>query len=107
MAQPVDAVAHDQAHSAGVIVGPDWLAPPGSLGGKHRVGRDVERVVPGIALKFARALAPLPPQRMKEPVRVMDTLRAAPDLGAAHPIRVGVVLGPMDATNTPLSQQLD
>ena len=56
VAQPVDAVAHDEAHGAGIVVGPHRLRAVAALGRQHGLGREVERVVPGDALELARAL---------------------------------------------------
>ena len=56
VAQAVDAVAHHQAHGAGVVVGPDRLRAVAPLGLEELLGDEIERVVPGDRLELARAL---------------------------------------------------
>ena len=99
MAQPVDAVAHHEAHGAGIVVGPDRLGTVAAFSGEHGLGRDVEGIVPGDALELAGALGSLATQRMHQPVGMMDTLGIARDLGADDAVRVGVVLGAVDAAD--------
>ena len=55
VAQPVDAVAHDEAHGAGIVVGPHRLRAVAALGGQHGLRREVEGIVPGDALELARS----------------------------------------------------
>jgi len=102
--QPVDAVAHDEAHCAGIIIGPNRFASPLALGVEHGFGRDVERIVPGNALEFARGLRPLAAQWIEEAIGMVDALGIARHLGADHPIRVGIVLGATNAANPVGSQ---
>ena len=107
MAQAVDAVAHHEAHRAGIVVGPDRLGAVAALGRQHRLGRQVERVVPGDALEAARALGPDAAHRMQQAVRVMDALGVARHFGADDAGRVGVVLRPVHAADAAVVQQLD
>ena len=107
MAQPVDAVAHDEAHGAGVVVGPDRLGAVAALGRQHGLGGDVERVVPGDALELAGALRALAPQRMHQPVGVVHALGVARDLGADDARRVAVVLGAVHAADAVVVEELD
>ena len=106
MAQPVDAIAHDEAHGAGVVVGPDRFRAIAPLGGQHGLGRDVECVVPGDALELAGALRALAAQRVHQSVGMMDALGIARDLGADDAGRVGVVLGAVNAPDLVVAQQL-
>ena len=107
VAQPVDAVAHHQAHGAGVVVGPHGLGAVAPLGGEHGLGGEVEGVVPGDALELARALGPLAPQRVHEPVGMVHALGVARDLGADDAGRVAVVLGAVHPADPAVGQQLD
>jgi xanthine/CO dehydrogenase XdhC/CoxF family maturation factor len=74
---------------------------------------DVERVVPGDPLPGAGiapvgiALRSLPPERMEEPVGVVDALGVAGDLGADDAGRVVVLLRAVDAPDGALVQYLD
>ena len=104
IAQPVDAIAHHQAHGAGVVVGPHRLGPVLTLGGEERLGGDVERVAPGDAFELARAFGALAAQGVHQPVGVMDALGVARDLGADDARRVAVVLGAVHAADTVVAQ---
>ena len=107
VAQPVDAVAHDEAHGAGIVVGPHGLGAVAALGRQQGLRGEVEGIVPGDALELARALRPLAPQRMHEPVGVMHALGIARDLGADDARRIAVVLRPVHAAYPAVGQQLD
>ena len=56
VAQPVDAVAHHQAHRAGIVIGPDAFGAVALLGLEKFLGDEIERVVPRYPLELARAL---------------------------------------------------
>ena len=56
VAQPVDAVAHHQAHGAGVVVRPHGFGAVALLGLQEFLGDQIERVVPGDRRELARAL---------------------------------------------------
>ena len=92
VAEPIDAVAHHKAHRSGVVVRPHRLGPDRPFGRQERLGGEVERLVPGDAPELARALRPDPPQRVRQPIRMMDPLGIARDLGADDAGRVAVVL---------------
>jgi hypothetical protein len=102
MAQPVDAVALHPPHRAGVVIRPDRLRAVALRRLGEALGDLVERVVPrdrgeGVA---PPALVADPAQRHRQPVGVMLALRIAGDLGAHHPLRVGLPLSaahPADA----------
>lgn len=72
VAQAVDAVAHHEAHGAGVEVQPDAFRAVLSLGGEQRLGGDVERITPGDALEPTGAFRALPAQRMHQAVAAVD-----------------------------------
>ena len=107
VAQPVDAVAHHEAHGAGIVVGPHGLRAVAPLGREHGLGGEVEGVVPGDALELARALGPLAPQRVHEPVGMVHAFRVARDLGADDARRVAVVLRAAHPADPAVGQQLD
>ena len=65
VAQPVDAVAHHQAHGAGVVIGPHAFGAVALLGLKKFFSDEIERFVPGDSLEFAGAFRALAPQRMQ------------------------------------------
>ena len=107
VAQAVDAVAHHEAHGAGVIVGPDRLGAVRLLGADELSGDDIERVIPGDRSELAAAFAADAPQRLREAVGMMDALGVARDLGADHARRVGIVLGAAHAADRALAEHLD
>ena len=89
--QPVDAVAHHQAHRPGVEIGPDGFGSEPPLGFQEALSRPVERLVPRDLGKLTRSLRSGPNKRILEPVRIVHTFRVAGDLGADHARRVTVV----------------
>ena len=107
VAQPVDAVAHDEAHGAGVVVGPDRLRAVALLGREEFLGDEIERVVPGDRRELARALRRPCAQRMHQPVGMMHALGIARDLGADDAGRVVVVRGAAHAADGVRVEQLD
>src|SRR5262249_40637180 len=107
VAQPVDAVAHHEAHGAGVVIRPYRLWTVAPLGRQHGLGGQIEGVVPGNALKFTRTLGPLAPERMHEPVGMVHALGIAGDLGANDARSVAVVLRAVHPSNLAVGQQLD
>ena len=107
MAQAVDAVAHHEAHRAGVVVRPHRLGAVRLLRADERFGDDVESIFPAHRGELAAALGAGAPQRTREAVGMMDALGVARDLGADHAGRVGVVLGAADAADGALAEDLD
>ena len=94
VAQAVDAVAHHQAHRAGVEIGPHRFRAVLALGFQEFFGDEIERVVPGDRLERARAFRARAAQRLRQPVGMMDALGVARDLRADDAGRVGVVRRP-------------
>ena len=107
VAQPVDAVAHDVAHGAGIEIGPHRLGAVRPLGAEELLGDEVERVVPGDRREVAAALGAGAAQRLGQPIRMMHALGVARDLGADHPRRVGVVRGATHAADRLIAEHLD
>src|SRR5579863_2683178 len=107
MAQAVDAIAHDVAHGAGVIVRPDGFGAVRLLGAEELLGDDIEGVIPRDLRKLARAFGASTAQRMQKPVRVMDALRVARDLFADHARRVEIVFGAADTADGPRVEDFD
>ncbi len=91
--QPVNAVAHHQSHRAGIEIGPDRFGAVARFSFQERFGGDVERIVPGDRLERTRSFRCRAAKRRRQPVRVMDALGVARDLGADHASRVGIVIG--------------
>ncbi len=92
MGEAVDAVAHHHAHGAGIVIGPDRLRAEFALGGIEASRDLVERIVPGNPRELARSLGADTEHRIGQPVRMMDALGVARDLGANHPCGVGLQL---------------
>src|SRR5665213_1806898 len=61
VSQPVDAVAHHQAHGAGIVIRPYCFGAVLALGSVEFLGDELERVVPGDLAKLARASIAAPP----------------------------------------------
>ena len=96
VAQPVDAVAHDEAHGAGVVIRPHRLRAVALLGLDEFLGDEIERVVPRDRRERAVRLAH---QRPHQPVGMVHALGVARDLGADHAGGVVVVLGAAHAAD--------
>ena len=106
MAQPVDAVAHDEPHGASVEIRPHGFRPIFPLGGQHRLCRLGHRIVPGNAGEFARALRPLALQRMEQPLGMVNALGIAPDFFADDAESIAVLLGAAHPANGAVIEQL-
>src|SRR6516165_6501362 len=91
MAKPVDAVALHETHGSGVVVGPHRLATMRPHRLMERVGDTVESLVPGDLVPLPRPLGAGSSQRPGQPIRVVNALGIAGDLGADHPRRIAVV----------------
>ncbi len=52
MAQAIDAVTHDEAHGAGIVIGPHRLRTMATLGRKQGFGHKVEGRIPANALEL-------------------------------------------------------
>ena len=97
MGQALDAVAHHQAHRAGVMIGPDAFGPERALVFEKILGDDVERVVPGDRRELTGAFRPGAAQRLRQAVLVMDAFGIARDFGADDARRIALVGRAMDA----------
>jgi hypothetical protein len=107
MAQTVDAVAHHEAHRAGIEIRPDRLCTVARFGFQEFFRNDVERVVPADRLERALALRALSAQRLRQAVRMMDAIRIARDLGADYARGIGVLLGATHAPDPRAVMHLD
>ncbi len=107
VAQPVDAVAHHEAHGAGIVIRPHPFRAVAPLGLEEFLGDEIERVVPGDLPERALAFRADALQRMLEPVLVMHALGVARDLGADDAGGVVVVLGAAHAADGALVEQFD
>ena len=105
--QAVDAVAHHEAHRAGVEIGPDAFGAAFALGLQERLGDAVERLVPGDRDKLRRAFRADAPQGPREPVGVMDALGIARHFRAHDALGVGMVGGAMHAPDAVSADHLD
>src|SRR5262245_59791629 len=107
MAQAIDAVAHHQAHSARVIIGPDTFGGVTLLGLNEFFRDQIECVVPADFLELARPFFSLAPQGMQEPMRMMLAFGVTRDLRADHSRGVVVVFRAMHAPDRALVEQFD
>src|SRR5262245_45723516 len=105
--QAIDAVAHHQAHRAGVVIGPDAFRAVAALGFEEFLGHKVERIVPRYALKFSRAFCAAAAQRVQQALSVMLAFGVARALGADYASRVVVILRPMNTPDGALVENLD
>ena len=92
MAQAMDAVAHDIAHRAGIVVRPHRFGAVRLLGAQELLGDDIERVVPRDRRELTAAFGAGAAQRMLQAVGMMDALGVTRDLGADHAGGIGIVL---------------
>ena len=93
--QAVDAVAHHEAHRAGVVIGPDSFRPETPFRLHKALGDAVEGFFDRNRRELPRSLGAGPHQGLGQPVRIVDAFGIARDLGADHPGRVAVVLRPI------------
>src|SRR5690606_17007629 len=100
VAQPVDAVTHHEAHGSGIVVGPDGFRPVFGLDGPEALRHRVERLVPGDAGELAGPPRAGALEGIEQPVRMVDALGVAGDLGADDASRVAVVAGTVDAADS-------
>ena len=107
MSEAVDAVAHHQSHGAGIIIRPDRLRSEFAFGGIEASGDFVKRIIPADPRELARSLRPDTEHRIGQPVRMMDALGIARDLGADHACRVGLQLGTADPADRGTIDHLD
>ena len=107
MREAIDAVAHHEAHRAGIVIGPDRLRAELALGRIEARGDLVERLVPGDARELAGALRPGAAHRIEQPLGMMDALGVARDLGADDAGRVGLLFRAADPADGAAVDHLD
>src|SRR5690348_12274125 len=107
MPQAIDAVAHDKAHRARIIVGPDTLGTGALLGFEKFFRNKVERFIPRNSFKIARTLRTLSSQWMQKPMRMMLTFGIACDFRANHARGVIVVFRSAHAPDRTIVEQFD
>ena len=107
MRKAIDAVAHHESHGAGVVIGPDRLSAEFTLGLIETRGDFVERLIPGNPRELARTLWSGAPQRMEQPVGVMNALGVTRDLRADDARRIGLQLGAADPADRAAVDHLD
>ena len=90
MAQPLDAVAHDQPHGAGIVIRPDGFRAIALFGLEQALGDLIEGGIPRNWHEIIRALGPDPAQRPSQSARMMDAFCVSCDLGADHAVGVAV-----------------
>ena len=102
VAETVDPVPHDEAHCAGVVIGPNGLSTVRCFNFKKALGDEVHRLVPAGAPEFARALFASANQWIEKAIGVVVALGIARDFRADDAIRVGLFRRAIDAAD-PLS----
>ena len=107
MREAIDAVAHDEPHGAGVVIGPDRLGAEFTLGLIETRGDFVERLIPGNPRELARTLWSGAAHRMQQPVGMMNALGVARDLGADDAGGIGLQLGAADPADRAAVDHLD
>ncbi len=107
VAQPVDAVALHQPHGAGIVVRPDGLAAMALHRAGEGLGDLVQRLVPAKRLESALAFGAAPAERLAQPVRMVEPLGVAGDLGADHAGRVGIAIGAAHLAEPAIRQAFD
>ena len=107
MREALDSVAHHKTHRAGVEVRPHAFGSEFALDRQEIVSDAVERLVPTDRRKLPASLGTDAAKRLGEPIRVMDSLPIASDLGAHDAGRVGLVARPVDAADALAPDHLD
>ena len=107
MREALDSIAHHKTHRAGVEIRPHAFGSDLALDRKEIVSDAIERLVPSDRLKLPASLGTDPAQRLGEPVRMMDPLPIAGDLGADDARGVALVSRPMDAADALVPDNLD
>ena len=107
MAQPLDAVAHDQPHGAGIVIGPDGFRAIALFGLEQALGDLIEGGIPRNWHEIIRALGPDPAQRPSQSARMMDAFCVSCDLGADHAVGVAVTARATQPADPIRAQDLD
>src|SRR5690606_19426635 len=94
-------------HCASVIVGPHGFGTIACLRRKKLFGDQIKRGFPACFLPVAFSLRSLADERLEQPLRMVDALSIAGDLGADDACRIIVGLGAVDATDRALVDDLD
>ena len=105
--EALDPVAHHETHRAGVEVWPHAFGSKFALDRQEIVRDAVERLVPTDRRKLPASLGADAAKRLSEPIRVMDALPIASDLGADDAGRVGLVARAVDAADALAPDHLD
>ena len=107
MGEALDSVAHHETHRAGVEVRPHAFGSEFALDRQEVVGDAVERLVPTDRCELPASLGANASKRLGQPIRVMDALPVASDLGADDAGRVGLVARAVDAADALAANHLD
>ena len=105
--EALDSIAHHETHRAGVEVGPHAFGSEFALDREKIVSDAVERLVPTDRRELPASLGTDAAKRLSEPIRVMDALPIASDLGADDAGRIGLVARPVDAADALSADHLD
>jgi hypothetical protein len=102
-----DSVAHHETHRAGVEVRPDAFGPEFALDRQEIIGDAVERLIPTDWRELAASLRAYTAQRLGKPIRVMNSLPIAGDLGADYTGRICLITRAVDTADTLSADHLD
>ena len=86
----VDSVTHNQSHGAGILVGPDSLAPVALLSFKQLLGDLIQSILPTDRRELAAAFFASAFQRLGQAVGMMDSFAIAGNLAADDARRIGL-----------------
>ena len=106
VAQAVDAVAHDEAHGACIVIGPDRLRAVALVRALEALGDQIERRVPGDGNELTRSFRAPAQERHGQAIGMVRPLGVAGDLGADHARGVAVVLRATHAADGALVDDL-
>ena len=104
MPQPIDAIALQQSHGAGIEIGPHRLGAVALGRNGECLRKFVEGIVPGNGLKAAVGHLT---QRLTQTAGVVHALSVTRHLGTDNTRRVAVVPGAMDPADSRSIETLD
>ena len=105
--QPLNAVAHDQAHGARVVIGPDRLGTMFGFNGEKTPGNVRHRLIPRHTFKLPRPFRAYPLHGVKQTLRMVNALGIARNLFADHTQCIGIVLVAAHPANGVVVEKFD
>src|SRR4029077_3211157 len=105
--EALDSIAHHETHRPGVKVWPHAFGAEFRLGGQETVSNPAERLIPADWLKLPASLGTDAAKRPSKPIRVVDALPVARNLGADNAGGIGLVARAVDAADPLALDHLD